>query len=170
MLPYSSPRAPRDSLRAPKELPRSSRERPRSPQMSQEGPSSCRGLSKRRPKGLRGSLLEASPLDAGLKIGDSGPFDSISELNSASSKLERSGLPLVCPLPFVSSSLLFSPFALRTFIIFSLPRLDYYSFQIQDGQMMGPLLSLLSPLSPPSPLSPLSADPKRPAAMQRAVP
>ena len=81
MLPKSSPRAPKSLPRAPKELPRSStelprtsKERPRSPQISQQSPSSSQGLSKVRPKGLRGTLWEAFWNDLDLKIEASEPI------------------------------------------------------------------------------------------------
>ena len=81
MLPKSSPRAPKSLPRAPKELsrnstelPRSSKERPRSPQISQQSPSSSQGLSKVRPKGLRGTLREAFCGDLSLKIEVSEPM------------------------------------------------------------------------------------------------
>ena len=81
MLPKSSPRAPKSLPRAPKEfprssteLPRASKERPRSPQISQQSPSSSQGLSKVRPKGLRGTLWEAFGDDLGLQIEVSEPM------------------------------------------------------------------------------------------------
>ena len=75
IIQKSSPRAPKSLPRAPKELPRSStelprtfKERPRSPQISQQSPSSSQGLSKVRPKGLRGTLWEAFWDDVGLQV------------------------------------------------------------------------------------------------------
>ena len=63
-----------DPPRALKELPRNSKERPRSPQISQQSPSSSQGLSKVRPKGLRGSLSEAFWDDLDFKMEVSGPM------------------------------------------------------------------------------------------------
>ena len=81
MLPKSSPRAPKSLPKAPKELPRSSKalpgsskERPRRPQISQHSPSSCQGLSKGGPKGLRGTLWEVLWDDVGLQIEISEPI------------------------------------------------------------------------------------------------
>ena len=66
----------KSSPRAPKSLPRTrtSKERPRSPQISQQSPSSSQGLSKVRPKGLRGTLWEAFWDDLGLQIEVSEPM------------------------------------------------------------------------------------------------
>ena len=72
-LQHHSP-APKEVPRGSTELPRSSKERPRSPQISQQSPSSSQGLSKVRPKGLRGTLWEAFWDDLGLKIEVSEPM------------------------------------------------------------------------------------------------
>ena len=72
--PKSPPRAPKEFPRSSNELPRSSKEHPRSPQISQESPSSSQGLSKERPKGLRGTLWEAFWDDLGLEIEVSEPM------------------------------------------------------------------------------------------------
>ncbi len=77
IVPKSSKISPQSSQRAPRsstELPRTSKERPRSPQISQQSPSSSQGLSKVRPKGLRGTLREAFWHDLGLQIEVSEPM------------------------------------------------------------------------------------------------
>ena len=109
MLPKSSPRAPKSFPRAPKELPRSStelprcsKERPRRPQISQQSPSRCQGLSKVRPKGLQEILWDAFWSDLGFKIECGADIDSLSELSSSSCKPER----------YVRSSLCLHPFSL----------------------------------------------------------
>ena len=75
-LQNHSPELPKSSRGAPQssELPRTSKERPRSPQISQQSPSSSQGLSKVRPKGLRGTLWEALWGDLGLQIEVSEPM------------------------------------------------------------------------------------------------
>ena len=74
IVPESSKIIPQSSQRAPEELPRTSKVRPRSPQISQQSPSSCQGLSKKRPKGLRGTLWEAFWNDLGVQIEVSEPM------------------------------------------------------------------------------------------------
>ena len=77
IVPESSksfPRAPKELPRSSTELPRTSKERPRSPEISQQSPSSSQGLSKVRPKGLRGTLWDAFWDDLGLKIEVSEPI------------------------------------------------------------------------------------------------
>ena len=72
--PKSLPRAPKELSRSSTELPKSSKERRRSPQISQQSPSSSQGLSKVRPKGLQGTLMEAFWDDFGLQIEVSEPM------------------------------------------------------------------------------------------------
>ena len=77
IVPESSKITPQNSQRALEsstELPRTSKERPRSPQISQQRSSSSQGLSKVRPKGLRGTLWEAFWSDLGLKTEVSEPM------------------------------------------------------------------------------------------------
>ena len=70
IIPQSSQRASEERHRAPEELQRASQE----PQISQQSPSSSQGLSKVRPKGLRGTLWDAFWDDLGLQIEISGPM------------------------------------------------------------------------------------------------
>ena len=115
MLPKSSPRAPKSIPRPPKELPRcstelprTSKEHPRSPQISQQSPSSSQGLSKVRPKGLRGTLWEALLIDLGFEIDASEPMCSCSEQGSSSCKPERNFRYSLRRLTFSLLSLHFS--------------------------------------------------------------
>ena len=112
MLPKSSPRPPKSLPRAPKELPRSStelprtsKERPRSPQISQQSPSSSQGLSKVRPKGLRGTLWEAFWDDVGLQIEVSEPMLT----HFLSGALQVASLNVIFDIRFAFSPYLSSP-------------------------------------------------------------